>query len=52
MQLLLRRVECREHPRVFYDPTREGCPECESEKIEDVEDRLDEEEMVWVNRRI
>jgi hypothetical protein len=49
MQLLLRRVECLKHPGVSYDPRREGCHECEQEKIRAVEDHLDakQEEMVW-----
>jgi hypothetical protein len=50
MQLLLKSVECLEHPGVRYDPRGTGkCPMCEEEKIEQVLNRLDREpeEMAW-----
>jgi hypothetical protein len=50
MQLLLKSVECLEHPEVRYDPRGDGkCPECEEDKIKEVEDALDrkERQMVW-----
>jgi hypothetical protein len=50
MQFLLKRVECELHPGVFYDPTHgQTCPECDQDKIDEVERRLDgeKEEMTW-----